>query len=65
MYELIKRNAEKMLDADIYPIISLIIFFLFFVVLLVVVKKMKKETVDRLSNIPLDSEDITNTTTTL
>lgn len=62
MFKFIKQYAEKMHDANVYPMISLIIFFLFFVVLLVLVKKMKKERVERLSNIPLDSEEITNST---
>lgn len=60
MFKFIKQYAEKINHAEIYPLISLLIFFLFFVVLLVLVKKMKKESVERFSNIPLDSEEITN-----
>ena len=62
MFKFIKQYAEKITNAEVYPMISLMIFFLFFVVLLVLVKKMKKESVERLSNIPLDSEEITNST---
>jgi cytochrome c oxidase cbb3-type subunit IV len=50
-------------NAAIYPMISLFIFLLFFVVLLVFVKKMKKETITKLSNIPFENEENTNSTT--
>lgn len=62
MFKFIKQYAEKIDNAQIYPMISLIIFFLFFVVLLVLVKKMKKERVEELSNIPLDTEELSNST---
>ena len=61
MFKFIRQYAEKIEHAQIYPMISLIIFFLFFVVLLVMVKKMKKERVDLLSKIPLDTEELPNT----
>lgn len=60
MFKFIKQYAEKIDNAQIYPLISLLIFFLFFVVLLVMVKKMGKERVAELSNIPLDTEELTN-----
>lgn len=64
MFKFIKQYAEQMNNANIYPIISLIIFFLFFVVLLVLVKKMRKERVTELANLPFDQTDeLTNTTT--
>ncbi|MFN8244443.1 MAG: CcoQ/FixQ family Cbb3-type cytochrome c oxidase assembly chaperone [Ferruginibacter sp.] len=64
MFKFIKQYAEKMTDANIYPMISLLIFFIFFVVLLVLVKKMKKERVTELSNLPFEhNEQLTNTTT--
>ena len=49
-----------MTNANIYPMISLFIFLIFFVVLLVLVKKMRKENVERLSNLPLDTEETAN-----
>ena len=60
MFKFIKQYAEKIDNAEIYPMISLIIFFLFFLVLMVLVTKMKKERITELSNIPLDKEEITN-----
>ena len=60
MFKFIKQYAEKIDNAQVYPMISLFIFLLFFVVLLVVVKKMGKERIKELSNIPLDKEELSN-----
>lgn len=62
MFKFIKQYAEKIENAQVYPIVSLLIFFLFFTVLLVLVKKMKKENVKRLSNLPLDTEETATST---
>jgi cytochrome c oxidase cbb3-type subunit IV len=62
MFKFIKQYVETIDNAQIYPMISLVIFFLFFVVLLVLVKKMSKERVEELSNIPLEKEELSNTT---
>jgi len=62
MYKFIKQYAETMKDANIYPMVSLLIFLVFFIVLLVLVKKMKKEKVAELSNIPLDNDGQTDPT---
>lgn len=62
MFKFIKQYAEKIDNAQIYPMVSLLIFFLFFMVLLVLVKKMSKERIQELSNIPLDKEELTNST---
>jgi cbb3-type cytochrome oxidase subunit 3 len=63
MFKFLKQYAEKIDHASIYPMISLLIFFLFFLLLLTLVKKMDKERVDLLSNIPLDDEAETTTST--
>ena len=57
MFKFIKQYAEKMDHAQIYPMISLLIFFGFFVVLLYFVKKMDKNSVRKLSSIPLDDTE--------
>lgn len=62
MFKFIRQYAEKIDNAEIYPIISLVIFFLFFVILLVLVKKMGKEKAQQLSNIPFDKEELSNST---
>ena len=62
MFKFIKQYAETIKDANIYPMISLFIFFIFFVVLLILVKKMGKERVTELSNLPFDTDELTNST---
>ncbi len=62
MFKFIKQYAEKIDNAQVYPMISLFIFFLFFIVLLAVVKNMGKERIKELSNIPLDKEELSNST---
>jgi hypothetical protein len=62
MFKFIRQYAEKIDNAEIYPIISLVIFFLFFVILLVLVKKMGKEKARQLSSIPFDKEELSNST---
>jgi cytochrome c oxidase cbb3-type subunit IV len=62
MFKFIKQYAEQIDNAQIYPMISLLIFFLFFVVLLVFVKRMGKERSKELSNIPFDKEELSNST---
>ncbi len=60
MFKFIKQYAETMENAAVYPVISLLIFFIFFVVLLVYVKKMDKQSVEVLSNIPLEGANDNN-----
>jgi hypothetical protein len=62
MFKFIKQYAETIHNVDIYPMISLLIFFIFFIVLLMLVKKMKKERVEALSNLPLEKEELTDST---
>jgi hypothetical protein len=60
MFKFISQYTEKMDHAAIYPVISLLIFFIFFIVLLVLVKKMDKQSVQILSNIPLENTESQN-----
>ena len=62
MFKFIKQYADTFTDANIYPMISLVLFLVFFVVLLVLVFKMKRERVAELSNIPFDNNEPTNST---
>jgi cytochrome c oxidase cbb3-type subunit 4 len=54
MFEQIKHNMETIAGVAIYPILSLLIFFFFFVGLGIWVLSYKKETLDKISQIPLD-----------
>ena len=60
MFKFISKYTETMDHAAIYPVISLLIFFIFFVVLLVFVKKMDKQSIQTLSNIPLEDAELQN-----
>lgn len=62
MFKFIRQYAEKMDSATIFPMISLVIFFTFFVVLLVYVKKMGRKRAEQLSQLPLDNEELSNST---
>jgi len=62
MFKFIRQYAEKMDSATIFPMISLVIFFTFFVVLLVYVKKMGRKRAEQLSQLPLDNDELSNST---
>jgi cytochrome c oxidase cbb3-type subunit IV len=62
MFKFIKQYAETIEGISIYPIISLFIFLTFFILLLVYVKKIGKESINTLSNIPFDGEEINSST---
>lgn len=55
MLKFIKHHMTGIDGIEIYPIISLIIFFTFFVGLFFWVITAKKQYIDYVSNLPLDS----------
>lgn len=57
MLKFIRQYADKIGGIEIYPVISLLIFVLFFIAVLVYVKKMKPDTIDEMSQMPLDLQD--------
>jgi cytochrome c oxidase cbb3-type subunit IV len=57
MLKFIKHHLDTIGGIEIYPLISFIIFFLFFTGLLLYVARLKKETINEISNIPLDPND--------
>lgn len=65
MFKFIKQYTETLQNAEIYPIISLLIFFVFFVVLTVYVLRMNKAKVKTLSEIPLHDAEESNGNITL
>nr|WP_315169866.1 CcoQ/FixQ family Cbb3-type cytochrome c oxidase assembly chaperone [uncultured Flavobacterium sp.] len=54
MFEQIKHNMETIAGIAIYPVLSLLIFFFFFVGLAFWVFSYNKETIQEISNIPLE-----------
>ncbi|NJL13403.1 MAG: cytochrome C oxidase Cbb3 [Microscillaceae bacterium] len=55
-----KYYFEGIKNVEIFPIISLIIFFTFFLGMIVWLLVMKKSYVDKMKNMPLQSEDEPN-----
>jgi cytochrome c oxidase cbb3-type subunit 4 len=58
MFEQIKHNLETIAGVAVFPIISLLIFFIFFVGLGLWVYSYKKDTIQEMSQIPLDDNCI-------
>ena len=54
MFEQIKHNMETIAGVEIFPIVSLLIFFFFLVGLGLWVYSYKKETIEEISQIPLE-----------
>ncbi len=61
MLRFIKGNLENIDGVAIYPLISLLVFFVFFVVLFWWVLTAKKSHIEEVSNIPLENNDLNNT----
>lgn len=56
MLKFISHNFEGIVGIEIYPIISLLLFFIVFVTMLTIVIKMPKNSLDEISQLPLDNE---------
>lgn len=57
MFKFIKGHLETITGIEIYPMISLLIFFIFFVTLFYWVFTAKKDYINTVSNLPLESEN--------
>ncbi len=60
MLRFIKHNLESIDGVGLYPMISLIIFFGIFIGMLIYVFIIPKNTLDELSNLPLDKNELNN-----
>ncbi|MDO9275187.1 MAG: CcoQ/FixQ family Cbb3-type cytochrome c oxidase assembly chaperone [Lutibacter sp.] len=56
MLKFISHNFDGMDGIEIYPIISLLLFFIVFVTMLIIVIKMPKNSIDEISQLPLDND---------
>jgi cytochrome c oxidase cbb3-type subunit 4 len=54
MFSFIRKYAETMTGAEIYPVISLTIFVLFFAAMLFYVWKLSSKTIEESINLPLE-----------
>ena len=59
MLKFIKGHMESITGIEIYPMISLLIFFIFFVTLFYWVFTAKKDYITKVSNIPLENQNET------
>ncbi|NNL60257.1 MAG: CcoQ/FixQ family Cbb3-type cytochrome c oxidase assembly chaperone [Flavobacteriaceae bacterium] len=57
MLKFVKNHMDSISGIEIYPIISLIIYFTFFVVLFWWVFTAKKDYIKKVSNLPLDNQN--------
>lgn len=57
MLKFIKGHMETIAGVEIYPIISLLIFFIFFVLLFWWVFTARKEYIQTVENLPLETDN--------
>ncbi len=57
MLKFIKHHIETISGIEVYPLISFVIFFVFFVGLIIYVIKADKKFIDKIANIPFESND--------
>lgn len=60
MLKFVKNHMDSISGIEIYPIISLLIFFIFFVILFWWVITAKKDYINKVSNLPLDTNQNDN-----
>jgi len=59
-----KETLSNILNVEVYAIIGFFIFFTFFIFVSIQAFRMKKDEVNKLSNMPLDDSDNTINQTT-
>jgi uncharacterized membrane protein len=57
MSKIIKQYADQVNGIEVYPIVSLLIFIIFFAGMLLYVRQMSRESINELSNMPLDLQE--------
>jgi cbb3-type cytochrome oxidase subunit 3 len=50
-----KKVLENISGIDIYPVIGLIIFFIFFIAIMIWIITLKKNYIDKMSRLPLET----------
>jgi cytochrome c oxidase cbb3-type subunit 4 len=63
MSKILKQYADQVNGIEIYPVFSLILFTLFFAGVLYFVSRMGKDTVEQMSQLPLDGKNREKETT--
>lgn len=57
MLKFIKHNLSSIDGVEIYPIISLLLFFIVFITMIVFVFKLPKNSIDEVSQLPLENDN--------
>ena len=60
MIRFAKHYFETINGVEIYPIISLVLFFIVFITMVFIVLKMPKDTIEEISNLPLENDSKIN-----
>ena len=57
MLKFIKHNFDGIEEVELYPIISLLLFFTVFIAMLIFVFKLPKQSIDEISQLPLENDN--------
>ncbi len=60
MIRFAKHYFENINGIEIYPIISLVLFFIVFTTMVIIVLKMPKDSIEEISNLPLENDSKIN-----
>jgi len=60
MIRFAKHYFETINGVEIYPIISLVLFFIVFTTMVIIVLKMPKDSIEEISNLPLENDSKNN-----
>ncbi len=60
MIRFAKHYFDSIDGIEIYPIISLVLFFTIFITMLILVFKIPKESIEEISNLPLENDSKNN-----
>ena len=60
MIRFAKHYFETINGVEIYPIISLVLFFIVFITMVFIVLKIPKDSIEEISNLPLENDSKIN-----
>lgn len=60
MIRFAKHYFEDINGIEIYPIVSLVLFFTIFITMVIIVFKIPKDSIEEISNLPLENDSQNN-----
>lgn len=60
MIRFAKHYFEDINGIEIYPIVSLVLFFIIFITMVIIVFKIPKDSIEEISNLPLENDSQNN-----